>query len=113
MKKLKYSYKTTTNGLEALEAYASAPEKYGHVLMDLSMPVMDGMESTRRIRELERTQQLTPTKIIALTGLASAMAQQEAFASGIDMYMTKPVRFKELAKVLAEGDTTAESSTEA
>lgn len=104
MKKLKYSYKTATNGLEALEAYSAAPGKYGHVLMDISMPVMDGMESTRRMRELERNQQLKPVKIIALTGLASATAQAEAFASGIDMYMTKPVRFKELVKVLAEDD---------
>ncbi|KAH6651970.1 hypothetical protein BKA67DRAFT_537820 [Truncatella angustata] len=102
MKKLNYSYRTATNGLEALELYAAAPEKYRHILMDLSMPVMDGMESTRRIRELERARHLEPASIIALTGLASADAQKEAFASGINLYMTKPVRFKELAKVLAD-----------
>jgi CheY-like chemotaxis protein len=102
MKKLKYSYKTATNGLEALEAYAATPEKFGYILMDISMPVMDGLEATRRIRELERRQQLKPATIIALTGLASANSQREAYASGINMYMTKPVRFKELAKVFAE-----------
>ncbi|KAK9794103.1 hypothetical protein SCARD494_05680 [Seiridium cardinale] len=104
MKKLNYSYRTATNGLEALEIYAASPEKFGQVLMDISMPVMDGLEATRRIRELELMQQLKPVTIIALTGLASANAQQEAYTSGINLYMTKPVRFKELAKVLASKD---------
>lgn len=38
--------------------------------------------------------------IIALTGLGSASAQQEAFTSGVDLFLTKPVRLKELTKVL-------------
>jgi CheY-like chemotaxis protein len=41
------------------------------------------------------------SKVIALTGLASAEAQQEAFSSGVDQFMTKPVRLKELGEVLA------------
>jgi CheY-like chemotaxis protein len=102
MKKLKYGYKTATNGLEALNAYTTSPGLYCCVLMDISMPVMDGMESARRIREFERNQHVAPANIIALTGLASASAQQEAFASGIDMFMTKPVRLKQLADVLAQ-----------
>ncbi|ETS86356.1 hypothetical protein PFICI_00184 [Pestalotiopsis fici W106-1] len=101
MKKLKYNYKTATNGLEAFEIFSANPESFSHILMDISMPVMDGLESTRNIRALEAAQQLAPTKVIALTGLVSADAQQEAFASGVDMYMTKPVRFKNLSSVLS------------
>ncbi|KAI1880125.1 hypothetical protein JX265_001746 [Neoarthrinium moseri] len=100
MMKLKYTFRTATNGLEAFEIFSENPESFTHILMDISMPVMDGLESTRRIRELEGTRRLRPSKIIALTGLVSANAQQEAFASGVDMYMTKPVRFKDLSRVL-------------
>lgn len=64
------------------------------------MPVMDGLESTRLIREFEQQQKLAPTMVIALTGLASASAQQEAFASGVNIFLTKPVPFKELRRIL-------------
>ena len=65
------------------------------------MPVMAGLECTRRIRQLERKLSLKPIPIIALTGLASFETQMEAFASGIDIYLTKPVRFKDLSDHLA------------
>ncbi len=64
------------------------------------MPVMDGLESTRLIREFERQNHLKPTIVIALTGLASASAQREAFASGIDIFLSKPVAFTELKHIL-------------
>ncbi|KAK8052289.1 hypothetical protein PG993_003674 [Apiospora rasikravindrae] len=110
MKKLKREWKTAENGLEAVETYTEEPEVYAGVLMDLSMPVMDGFEATRRIREHEKTHGLAPTTIIALTGLASRSAQEEAFASGVDVFMTKPARLKELAEVVAKNDG-SENST--
>lgn len=64
------------------------------------MPVMDGMMATRVIRRHEQESSLTPTQIIALTGLASAEAQQEAFSSGFDRYLIKPVKFKALTELL-------------
>lgn len=64
------------------------------------MPVMDGLEATRRIRSYEKQNELQPALIIALTGLASAKTQQEAFASGIDLFLTKPVPLKELGRIL-------------
>lgn len=66
------------------------------------MPVMDGLESTRHIRDLERRLSSTPITIFALTGLASAETQKEAFASGVDIFLTKPVRFNVLTERLAE-----------
>jgi CheY-like chemotaxis protein len=68
--------------------------------MDINMPIMDGMESTRCIREFEKENELKRSNIIALTGLASAQAQQEAEASGIDVFLPKPVKFAELKKLL-------------
>ncbi|KAH0277096.1 hypothetical protein KCU91_g3437, partial [Aureobasidium melanogenum] len=101
---------TATNGLEAFEAYRAAAlgntnsttPKPEVVLMDISMPVMDGFEATRQIRAFERSNDITPATIIALTGLGSAEAQEEAFVSGIDLFLTKPIKLDKLTKSLNE-----------
>lgn len=61
---------------------------------------MNGIESTREIRKLERERGQKPAMIIALTGLAAANIRQEAFSNGISLFLTKPVRFNELRKIL-------------
>lgn len=66
------------------------------------MPVMDGMEATREIRSMEHDRRQKPAMIIALTSLCSASSQQEAFSSGVDLYLTKPVRFNNLRKILSD-----------
>ena len=113
MKKHAYSYTEAINGLEAFERYKEATQpaleatalpgarrSFDYVLMDISMPVMDGLASTREIRRFEQEHGLKPAKVVALTGLASAQAQQEAEASGIDVFMPKPVKFAQLKKLL-------------
>ncbi|KAK4501312.1 hypothetical protein PRZ48_007120 [Zasmidium cellare] len=111
-----------TDGQQAIDAYKNACDEASHdnqvdhgpvvsegvkaplkpqvVLMDINMPVLDGFEATRQIRAFEKLKGLRPAKIIALTGLGSASAQQEAFTSGVDLFLTKPVRLKELTKIL-------------
>jgi CheY-like chemotaxis protein len=64
------------------------------------MPVMNGMDASREIRNLEHQRGQTPATIIALTGLASAEARQEAFSNGINLFLTKPVRFNQLRTIL-------------
>jgi len=64
------------------------------------MPIMDGLESTRRIREYERACQLPPVVVIALTGLSGDEIQQDAFVSGVDLFLTRPLIFKGLVKAL-------------
>jgi CheY-like chemotaxis protein len=101
MKKLKRPYVTAINGLESSEMYAACPSDYCCILTDISMPVMDGLESARRIRQHERANRLErQTPIIALTGLAGAGIQQDAVASGIDMFLTRPVTLKRLVEAL-------------
>jgi CheY-like chemotaxis protein len=128
IKRSGHYFKTASNGLEALEAYkaecdnsqADSENKdnetrdppFDYVLMDVSMPIMDGLTSTRKIRAHERANNLKPAKVIALTGLASAQAQQEAYSSGVDTFMTKPVKLKELGRMLDAGTLGNEETKE-
>ncbi|KAI8203714.1 hypothetical protein K4K48_007346 [Colletotrichum sp. SAR 10_66] len=100
LKKLGHVFDSATDGRQAVELFQKNAGGVSCILMDISMPVMDGFEATRRIRAHEKAQGLSRCNIFALTGLASAGAQQEAFASGIDLFLTKPVRLKELSKIL-------------
>ncbi|KAK1833308.1 hypothetical protein QBC39DRAFT_329181 [Podospora conica] len=101
-----FEYSTAKNGLEAVQAFSAATDQpYDIIIMDISMPIMDGMEATRNIRKLEKAQQgKRPAMIIALTGLGSANSQKDAFDSGVDMFLTKPVRLKDLGKILEDWD---------
>lgn len=64
------------------------------------MPVMDGMAATRETRRYEQREGVRPTTVIALTGLASASARVEALNSGINFFLTKPVKFQALHQML-------------
>jgi len=79
------------NGLIATEKYDINPDKYDVILMDLSMPVMDGYEATTNIREKNK---LIP--IIALTASASYGYLDRAMQIGINEYVIKPFNPKEL-----------------
>lgn len=101
MKKHKYTYREACNGLDAVNIYKKATSpSFDVVLMDLSMPVMDGMTASAKIRKYEKEARLNPTTIVALTGLVSASAKLEALESGMDFYLTKPVNFGKLVEVL-------------
>ncbi|KAK2471101.1 hypothetical protein H9L39_17332 [Fusarium oxysporum f. sp. albedinis] len=67
---------------------------------DINMPIMDGLEATRLIRKFERENHLKPVTIIAITGLATDGARDEAFASGLDVFLTRPVSLGQLVPVL-------------
>lgn len=105
MKKLSLPFARATNGLEAFEAYKEqslAGKPFDHILMDINMPVMDGLTSTKEIRNFERQNGGKRAMIAALTGMAGQSIQEEASRIGIDHYFSKPVRFKELKKVILD-----------
>ena len=110
MRNLHCSYITASDGLQAVERYKEAiaqgeSHQFEIVLMDISMPIMDGFAATREIRALEsQCKSSWPANIIALTGLASAKAQKEAIESGMNMFMTKPVQLTKLRTLLGLGD---------
>ncbi|KAJ5561846.1 hypothetical protein N7535_003691 [Penicillium sp. DV-2018c] len=103
MKKLKCDYAIAQNGEEALEVFRANYSLIGMIIMDISMPVMDGLEATRRIREFEKAiESKMRTTIVALTGVAHADMQRDATGSGMDMFLTKPVRLSSLVPIIQE-----------
>ncbi|CAI6337084.1 unnamed protein product [Periconia digitata] len=103
LKKRSVLYAEAENGAEAVRMYQQAsPMQFDVILMDISMPILDGLSASRQIRDHEQTKNSSRCCIIALTGLASASARLEAWSSGVDHYMTKPVNFKHLETVLGE-----------
>lgn len=76
------------NGLEALNAYKK--KKYDIILMDIQMPVMDGVDALKAIREIEKTTG-TYTPVIAITAHAVRGDREKFLAAGMDEYITKPV----------------------
>jgi CheY-like chemotaxis protein len=85
------------NGREAVEAVTRGT--FDLVFMDVQMPEMDGFEATRRIRELEEaTGGHTP--IVAMTAHAMAGDRERCLAAGMDDYVSKPLRKKDLLRVL-------------
>ncbi|GAM86267.1 hypothetical protein ANO11243_042790 [Dothideomycetidae sp. 11243] len=89
-RKLNQPFEQAWNGLDAVKAYTADPSSFLLVLMDVSMPVMDGLAATREIRNHEKQKSLTRCRIVALTGVASAEARRDAEAAGIDVFITKP-----------------------
>lgn len=100
MRKLKLWHATAINGLEALNAYKEANGEFDVVFMDISMPIMSGIESTKHIRKFEKENDLDPVALVALTGAANPDTRQEAFSSGVDLFLTKPVPMKSLKVML-------------
>ena len=76
---------------------AAAQTRYDIVFMDCHMPGMDGFQASRRIRDEEATTGGMHTPIVALTALALAGDRERCLDSGMDDYMTKPVRAAQLA----------------
>ena len=85
-----------SSGLEAFEAVKS--QKYDIVFMDLQMPVMDGIEASRRIREWENGGQ--HTFIVALTASYLPEQGQTLFEAGIDNYVSKPFEMEHIQRLL-------------
>lgn len=87
---------TATNGKEAIESYQSN-NKLGLILMDCQMPVMDGYSATREIRLLEKNKD-KHIPIIALTANAFDEDRKVCFAAGMDDFLSKPFKIKQLLK---------------
>ncbi len=83
------------NGEKAVEAVKK--QDFDLIFMDMQMPIMDGLEATRIIRSLKKTQDLP---IIAVTANAMKESKDKGFASGMSDYLTKPIEPKQLLQML-------------
>lgn len=84
------------NGVEAVRlAYEERP---GIILMDLSLPLIDGLTATRRIRSLP---DLNKVPIIAVSAHDTADFHSDALAAGCDAYITKPIDYPELEELVS------------
>lgn len=93
-----YRVSVVDNGQFAVEAIAR--EKFAVVLMDMQMPVMDGIEATVHIRAGEMARQAPRTPIIAMTANAMPSDREQCLASGMDDYIAKPIRAADLFEKL-------------
>lgn len=84
------------NGEEALQKFeASEPGTYNVILMDVMMPVMDGIEATKRLRALNHVDAKTVC-ILAMTAQTSEESIKKCVAAGMDGHIAKPIEVKKL-----------------
>jgi CheY-like chemotaxis protein len=94
LKDFQVTFKAASSGQEALDILKN--ESFDVVLMDVQMPVLDGRETTRKIREVHKLH----IPVIALTAFSQPAEKQRCLDAGMDAYLSKPVKEKELFETL-------------
>ena len=93
---------TAVDGLEAFnKVRASTPGQYDLILMDIQMPVMNGYEATRQIRQLSDPE-LASIPIIAMTANAFAEDKEQALQAGMDGHIAKPIKVEAVQRIISE-----------
>ena len=97
----KYNHKVSiaNNGLEAVNLFKE--KKFDLILMDIMMPVMDGLEATREIRKIEKAHKLSEyTPIIAVTANTLDNDREKCLSWGMDEFIAKPFDMNQLNEIL-------------
>lgn len=100
LKETPYQLDMAENGAVALQKFQTGT--YDLVLMDMQMPVMDGLQATAAIRQWEHEQQRRPTPIVALTANAFKEESDKSLAAGCTAHVTKPIKKKTLLATVAQ-----------
>ncbi|MBV8466535.1 MAG: response regulator [Burkholderiales bacterium] len=87
------------DGREAVDAYLAG--SFELILMDMQMPVMDGLQATVAIRALEEVGRLERTPIVAMTANVMPEDRQRCFEAGMDEFLSKPISLPKLHQILA------------
>lgn len=107
LKKIGITVAFANNGQAALKQYCEDPN-FDVILMDCEMPVMDGLECTRRIRLFELAQGVRRVPIIGVSGNALSDHIDAAMAAGMDGYVSKPIEIEKLSQALLKYAATAD-----
>jgi osomolarity two-component system sensor histidine kinase NIK1 len=109
----KYHHQVTVanNGLEAFEAIKT--RRFDVILMDVQMPIMNGFESTAKIREWERDHNLNKSPIIALTAHAMVGDREKCIEAQMDEYLSKPLKQTQLIQTIMRLATIGSAMNEA
>jgi CheY-like chemotaxis protein len=99
IEKLGHKVQLASNGRETLKALEQ-DQVFDLILMDCEMPVMDGYEATRRIRQWERKNQMLPVVIIALTAHLLEDQRDICLNAGMDNCIDKPLDAKKLNELV-------------
>ena len=99
--KLVYKADLAADGQQAVEAVRA--KTYDLILMDIQMPIMDGLSATHKIRELGDNRE--KPFIIGLSAHALKESRDEAIASGMNAYLTKPLKMPDLIDALKAAAT--------
>lgn len=91
-----YKVETAVTGKEAFEKYTESHEAYDLILMDIQMPVMDGIEATKQIRR----KGFTSIPIIAMTANAMSGDREKCMQAGMNDYITKPFKREQVFRIL-------------
>jgi CheY-like chemotaxis protein len=97
-KKTKWVFDDCCNGEIAINKFVS--EKYDLVLMDIEMPVIDGLEATKRMRAIEKQENRTPTPILGLSAHALKEFKDQMQDAGCDNYVVKPLSRDNLTETI-------------
>ncbi len=100
LKKIGCSVMTASDGKQAVDAFCCSGSSIDLVLMDVQMPVMDGLTATEQIRAYESQHSLPPTPIVALTAGAMQSDRDQCMAAGCDDYLTKPLKKERLSEII-------------
>lgn len=101
LKKFNHEVVIANNGVEAIEKFNE--HKFDVILMDIMMPVMDGLEATVKIREIENADNCEKrTPIIALTANTMDNDREKCISYGMDDFMSKPFDIEKLKSIFNE-----------
>ena len=99
----KIGYENVDSAENGKIGYKKYKENNGYdlILMDCQMPVMDGFDSTRLIREYERENKISACPVIALTANSSEEDKKQCFDAGMDYFMAKPIKREAVSEMLS------------
>ena len=100
LEELGHRFEVARTGQEALQMFSAVPHDF--IFMDLQLPDLDGLEVTRRIRKLEKTQNIRRTPIAALSARANEDDRLLCLKAGMDACLAKPFQRDQLEKIMQE-----------